>query len=166
MTTGSSIDDSSIWQEHSRLRQQYGAYLLWDNGYWITVADTSFPDKQSAQTWCDRAGRDADHCFPRLIPAQQPAAPSPPPAPEVAVAPKVDPDQVFRNLVLQIPGIRSLNWADAEAGGRAICTYLSEGHTHVEAAQQVLQNNSTFVAWQASALVNASTTAYCPQYGG
>lgn len=75
-------------------------------------------------------------------------------------------DQVFRNFVLQIPGMRVVNWGIAQAGAHNICAYLGQGHSHDDAAQQVLQNDPTFTPWQASAMVNASTAAYCPQLGG
>ncbi|HEY0225003.1 MAG TPA: DUF732 domain-containing protein [Mycobacterium sp.] len=83
------------------------------------------------------------------------------PPPEASV---LDADQVFRNFVLQIPGMRVVNWGIAQAGAHNICASLGQGHTHDDATQQVLANDPTFTAWQASALVNASTTAYCPQY--
>jgi hypothetical protein len=54
----------------------------------------------------------------------------------------------------------------AEAGAHNICAYLGQGHSHDDAARQVLQNDPTFTPWPASAMVNASTAAYCPQYGG
>lgn len=87
---------------------------------------------------------------------------APPPAPKASTP---DVDQVFRNFVLQIPGMHVVNWGIAQNGARSICAYLGQGHTHDDATQQVLQNDPTFTPWQASAMVNASTTAYCPQYG-
>ncbi len=85
-------DDNSIWQEHIKLRQQYGAELMWVNGYWVTIADTSFNDKASAQAWCDHAGRDADHCFPRLLGAAPAAAVPPGPEPTYYIAMAGAPD--------------------------------------------------------------------------
>jgi Protein of unknown function (DUF732)/Domain of unknown function (DUF4189) len=98
------------------------------------------------------------------------AAPLPPPAPSaVTVEPPAasapDADQVFRNFVLQIPDVHVVNWGIAETSAHNICNYLAGGHTHDDTTQQVLQNDPTFTPWQASAMVNASTTAYCPQYG-
>lgn len=69
-------DDDSIWDEHTTLRQKYDAKLLWSgdwpktfrgHDYWVTIAGVSYPDRASAQAWCDAHGRDADHCFPTLI---------------------------------------------------------------------------------------------------
>jgi hypothetical protein len=82
-------DYDSIWQEHTRLRQQYGARLIWADGYWVTVVDASYRDRASAQGWCDQHGRDADHCFPRMVQADAghplatmpPAGAVPPPQP-------------------------------------------------------------------------------------
>ncbi|WP_374023927.1 DUF732 domain-containing protein [Mycobacterium sp. HNNTM2301] len=82
----------------------------------------------------------------------------PPPAP----APAPDPDTVFRNFVRGIPGVTVINWEVAEAGAHRVCGYLRAGHSHDDATQQVLANDPTFTAWQASATVNASVTAYCP----
>lgn len=68
--------DDSIWDEHTTLRQKYDAKLLWSGDwpktfkrpdFWVTVAGMSYPDRASAQAWCDAHGRDADHCFPTLI---------------------------------------------------------------------------------------------------
>ncbi|ORB75833.1 DUF732 domain-containing protein [Mycobacterium scrofulaceum] len=94
---------------------------------------------------------------PQAAPSQAPAAEPPAAAP--------DPDTVFRNLVHGIPGITVTNWDITQAGAHRVCGYLRAGHSRDEAVQQVLANDPTFTPWQASAMVNASTTAYCPQYG-
>ncbi|OIN79105.1 DUF732 domain-containing protein [Mycobacterium malmoense] len=106
---------------------------------------------------------------------------SPPPAPPVAEIPRAvpppaaepapaaaapDPDQVFRRLVLQIPGMHVTSWPITEAGGHRVCGYLRAGHSRDDATTQVLTNDPTFTPWQASAMVNASVTAYCPQFDG
>lgn len=154
-------DDSSIWQEHSRLRQQYGAYLLWDNGYWITVASTSFPDKQSAQTWCDRAGRDADHCFPRLLPRQQPlAAPLPPAAADPA------PDAHDRAFLAALRGAQ-INVEDpsgAVFGAHWVCGQLAGGYSRADVAAAVRGRDPALTALGAIDYVADSVAYYCPQY--
>jgi hypothetical protein len=127
-------DDNSIWQEHTELRHKYGAYLMWVGGYWITIADTSYFERASAQAWCDRAGRDADHCFPRLI-AGEAAQPSPSQAPTQYVVMAgtlkgVAPGQNWKQWRVQLP---SLSGAEAEViqdcldGGHPGCHIL--GHT-------------------------------------
>lgn len=101
--------------------------------------------------------------LPTQAPTARPeAAPTmtPAPAPQ-ASAP--DPDTVFRNFVLRIPGVKVTNWALTEAGAHKVCAYLGAGHTRDDTVQQVLANDPTFTVWQASAMVNASTTAYCPE---
>ncbi len=87
-------------------------------------------------------------------------------APAAAAVPTAapDPDAAFRRLVLQIPGMRVVNWDIAESGARGVCGYLDQGHSHDDAAAQVLRDDPTFTPWQASAMVNASVSAYCPQY--
>lgn len=92
------------------------------------------------------------------------AAPPRPPEPPTPTAPEAvpDADRVFRNLVLQIPGMTVTNWGIAQTGAHNICGYLRQGHSRAEAVQQVADNDPTFTPWQASAMVDASTTAYCP----
>lgn len=139
-------DDRAIWQEHSRLRQQYGAYLLWDNGdngYWVTVASASFPDKQSAQAWCDRAGRDADHCFPRLIPAQQPV-----PAPPSPAAADPAPDAADRAFLAALRGAQ-ITISDpfrAVFGGHYVCGQLASGFSRAAVAADVPSRNPAVTA--------------------
>jgi hypothetical protein len=70
-------DYDSIWREHLRLRQQYGAVLLWSGDwpstfkepdYWVTIAwYNAFPDADGAREWCQNHGRDSDHCYPTQI---------------------------------------------------------------------------------------------------
>jgi hypothetical protein len=93
-------------------------------------------------------------------PSTAAAAPLPTPPPEAA--PAVDADQVYRNFVMGIPDLTITNWGIMETGAHGICAYLGQGHTHNDATQLVLQGNNTVTAWQASALVNAATIAYCP----
>jgi hypothetical protein len=109
-------------------------------------------------------------------PPAAPKATEPAPAPPTTVtatqaphAPAMpttapDDDAAFRRFVLQIPGMRVVNWDIAESGARGVCHYLGQGHSHDDAAAQVLRDDPTFTPWQASAMVNASVSAYCPQY--
>jgi serine/threonine kinase PknH len=67
-------DHDDIWQEHLRLRQQYGAILLWSADWsfgaddlWVTVATTGFPTADGARQWCVNHGRDTWHCFPTQL---------------------------------------------------------------------------------------------------
>ena len=67
-------DYDDIWQEHQRLRQQYGAILLWSADWsfgaddlWVTVATTGFPTADGARQWCRNHGRDTWHCFPAQL---------------------------------------------------------------------------------------------------
>ncbi|MCV7279916.1 hypothetical protein H7J88_09670 [Mycolicibacterium flavescens] len=67
-------DNDDIWQEHLRLRQQYGAILLWsgdwnfdDDDLWVTVATEGFPSAEGARQWCRNHGRDTWHCFPAQL---------------------------------------------------------------------------------------------------
>jgi hypothetical protein len=69
-------DSERTLQEHQRLRQQYGAKLIWSGDwvtpagntvwdhpdYWITVAPHVFPDSGGALKWCTSQGLDSDHC--------------------------------------------------------------------------------------------------------
>jgi serine/threonine-protein kinase len=89
---------------------------------------------------------------PQLAPAPTPQRPAP------------DADQTFIGLVSQIPEMKIVNPAIAEADGRNVCTYLQDGHSRADANASVLQNDPTFTRWQAAAVVNAAITAYCPQY--
>jgi hypothetical protein len=65
-------DHHSIWQEHLRLRQQYGAKLLWSGDwpntfkkpdYWVSIAGFAFPDAAGAWAWCQNQRLDRDHCL-------------------------------------------------------------------------------------------------------
>lgn len=67
-------DHDDTWQEHLRLRQQYGAILLWSADWsfgaddlWVTVATTGFPTADGARQWCLNHGRDTWHCFPAQL---------------------------------------------------------------------------------------------------
>jgi eukaryotic-like serine/threonine-protein kinase len=68
-------DPVQILQEHQRLRQQYGAVLLWsgdwtvwdDPDYWVTVVPRTYSDSDSVLSWCRSVGRDADHCSAQIV---------------------------------------------------------------------------------------------------
>lgn len=75
------VDEGVVWdnaltlEEHLRLRQQYGAKLLWSGdwstfdapNFWVTIAPISFPDASGALAWCHNYGFDRDHCYAKLI---------------------------------------------------------------------------------------------------
>ena len=75
------VDEGLVWnnaltlQEHLRLRQQYGAKLLWSadwsvfNGpnWWVTIAPITFATSDGALQWCRSQGFDRDHCFAKLV---------------------------------------------------------------------------------------------------
>ena len=67
-------DYDDIWQEHLRLRHQYGAIVLWSADWnlgaddlWVTVATTGFPTADGARQWCLSHGRDTWHCLPAQL---------------------------------------------------------------------------------------------------
>lgn len=68
-------DPVQILQEHQRLRQQYGAKLLWSGDwttynhpdYWVTVVPQTFPDSASVLSWCTSQGRNADRCSAQIV---------------------------------------------------------------------------------------------------
>jgi serine/threonine-protein kinase len=75
------VDDDLVWndaltlQEHLRLREQYGAKLLWSgdwsvfNGsnWWVTIAPITFTTSDGALQWCRSEGFDRDHCLAKLV---------------------------------------------------------------------------------------------------
>ena len=75
------VDEGHVWdnvqtlQEHLRLRQQYGAKLLWSgdwstfdaSNYWVTIAPITFRDASGALLWCTSHGLDSDHCYAKLV---------------------------------------------------------------------------------------------------
>ncbi|ORV61491.1 hypothetical protein AWC03_09855 [Mycobacterium europaeum] len=89
----------------------------------------------------------------------------PPPAPAQAPAPR-DADQIFREGVSGIPGIRIINWDVAEAGARSICGGFAHGMSRSQVVDEVQRNDPTFTPWQTSGMVNVALAAYCPQYEG
>jgi serine/threonine protein kinase len=75
------VDEGHVWnnaqtlQEHLRLRQQYGAKLLWSgdwstfdaSNFWVTIAPFTYPSASGALIWCTSHGLDSDHCYAKLI---------------------------------------------------------------------------------------------------
>ncbi|MGH3542105.1 MAG: protein kinase domain-containing protein [Mycobacterium sp.] len=76
---GIEYHNQQILQEHQKLRDQYGAKLLWsgdwpaanfaDAYYWVTVAPVPFDNSNDALSWCTSNGRDPDHCYAQLLDA-------------------------------------------------------------------------------------------------
>lgn len=68
-------NNSQTLQEHLRLRQQYGAKLLWSGdwstfdagNFWVTIAPYTFPTSAGALNWCTSNGFDSDHCYAKLV---------------------------------------------------------------------------------------------------
>jgi serine/threonine kinase PknH len=75
------IDDGVTWdnvltlQEHLRLRERYGAKLLWSGDwstfdapdFWVTIAPITYPTAAGALYWCSSNGFDSNHCYAKLI---------------------------------------------------------------------------------------------------
>ncbi|WP_336081338.1 hypothetical protein [Nocardia sp. SSK8] len=68
--------NSEILAQNQRFRQRYpGARLVWSDdwstfdlqGWWITLADASFADPDSANAWCDAHAIPVDDCFAKLV---------------------------------------------------------------------------------------------------
>jgi serine/threonine-protein kinase len=72
---GVTWDNAMALQEHLRLRQQYGARLLWSGdwstfsapNFWVTVADVTFANSAGALMWCHSKGFDRDHCIAKVV---------------------------------------------------------------------------------------------------
>jgi serine/threonine protein kinase len=72
---GTTYTSTQTLQEHQRLRQQYGAKLLWSGDwttydhpdYWVTVVPQTFSDPSGVLSWCTNNGRDSDHCSAEMI---------------------------------------------------------------------------------------------------
>lgn len=75
------VDQGVVWnnaltlEEHLRLRQEYGAKLLWSgdwstfdaSNFWVTIAPITYPNASGALTWCRDHGFDRNHCYAKLI---------------------------------------------------------------------------------------------------
>lgn len=80
------IDEGMVWdnaltlQEHLRLRERYGAKLLWSGewstfdapNFWVTVAPITFPNARAALSWCTQEGFDSLHCYAKLVSTTHP----------------------------------------------------------------------------------------------
>jgi serine/threonine protein kinase len=72
---GVTWDNAMTLQEHLRLRQQYGASLLWSgdwstfsaNDMWVTVANLPLSNAAGALAWCKSEGFDRNHCIAKFI---------------------------------------------------------------------------------------------------
>jgi hypothetical protein len=73
---GKTYDHRAIWADFTDLRARYpGALLLWSGDYssfrqadfWVTIVPQSYSSGESANTWCDNAGIDKDHCYAKRI---------------------------------------------------------------------------------------------------
>ncbi|MFD3703827.1 hypothetical protein ACFWUP_11815 [Nocardia sp. NPDC058658] len=67
---------AEILAQHQRIRAQYpGARLVWSDdwatfdlqGWWITLAGTTYSDPDSANAWCDARAIPVDECFAKLV---------------------------------------------------------------------------------------------------
>lgn len=64
-----------ILQDHQRLRQLYGARLVWSGDwttfaqpdYWVSVVPNTYPDSASVLKWCRTLGQDSDHCIAQIL---------------------------------------------------------------------------------------------------
>jgi serine/threonine-protein kinase len=75
------FDEGHVWnnvqtlQEHLRLRQKYGALLLWSgdwsvfdaSNFWVTIAPLTFTRSSDVLMWCTSNKLDPDHCYAKLI---------------------------------------------------------------------------------------------------
>lgn len=75
------VDDGFIWDdtltldEHQRLRDRFGAKLVWSGDWtsfdvkdaWVTIAPMTFPDADSALEWCHQNGLGIHYCAAKLV---------------------------------------------------------------------------------------------------
>jgi hypothetical protein len=80
------VDEGVVWdnvltlQEHLRLRQRWGARLLWSGdwstfdapNYWVTIVPVTFNDATDALRWCTAQAFDSDHCYAKLVSTTHP----------------------------------------------------------------------------------------------
>ncbi|MCV7088773.1 hypothetical protein [Mycobacterium interjectum] len=72
---GMTYDSVLTLQEHQRLRQQYGAKLVWSGDwttwdhpdYWVTVVPQGYSTVGGALSWCGGHGLDKDHCSAQIV---------------------------------------------------------------------------------------------------
>lgn len=88
-------------------------------------------------------------------------------APLEAVAqhlvPQPDPDQVYL-AAMQNAGLIIYNPARAIASAHALCSYLADGHTKVEATRAAMTGETSLSAMDAARFVVIAVNIYCPQY--
>ncbi len=82
------VDQGVVWDNeltlegHLRLRQEYGAKLLWSGdwstfdapNFWVTIAPITYPTASGALAWCSDHGFDRNHCYAKLISTTHPVA--------------------------------------------------------------------------------------------
>jgi serine/threonine-protein kinase len=72
---GTTYNSEVTLQEHRKLRQQYGAKLVWSGDwttwdhpdYWVTVVPQAYSNVSGALSWCSGHGLDKDHCSAQII---------------------------------------------------------------------------------------------------
>jgi len=78
---GHTWDNAQILQEHLRLRDQYGALLLWSGDwsvfdapdFWVTIAPFRAATSDDALAWCRQQGlTDNNYCFAKFISTTHP----------------------------------------------------------------------------------------------
>ena len=76
------MDHTLILDEHQRLRDRFGAKLVWSGDWtsfdvkdvWVTIAPTTFPDAESVLQWCRQHGLGMNYCAAKLVSATHPPA--------------------------------------------------------------------------------------------
>jgi serine/threonine-protein kinase len=79
---GFTWDDTLTLDEHQRLRDRFGAKLVWsgdwtsfdDKDAWVTIAPTTFADADAVLQWCRDNGFGANYCAAKLVSATHPPA--------------------------------------------------------------------------------------------
>lgn len=79
------------------------------------------------------------------------------------LVPQPDPDQVYL-AAMQNAGLIIYNPARAIASAHALCSYLADGHTKVEATRAAMTGESSLSAMDAARFVVIAVNIYCPQY--
>jgi hypothetical protein len=82
MDDGFTWDDTLTLDEHQRLRDRWGAKLVWsgdwasfdDKDVWVTVAPTTYDDADGALKWCWENGLGVNYCAAKLVSATHPPA--------------------------------------------------------------------------------------------
>ncbi|MBB5166485.1 hypothetical protein [Mycobacterium sp. AZCC_0083] len=79
---GFTWDDTLTLYEHQRLRDRYGAKLVWSGDWasfdvkdaWVTIAPTTFTNADGALGWCYQNGFPMNYCAAKLVSATHPPA--------------------------------------------------------------------------------------------